>query len=152
MTIKQYLLLLPVAAATLFAYCTKETPAPVPASQTATDDMGASDRTKCTVTVTVSGGFVQVCGTNTTLGACAVVNSEQLFGVAAQGPGSVGIYTVETAYGATPSAYLRFTNGSGAAIALVTVTTATGSVSFFMNVLGQTQNVAIDAFCVPTLI
>ena len=152
MSIKQYLLLLPVVAATLFAYCTKEQQTPV--QQNATDLPGASDRSKCEVTVTLSSGSAQVCGTNTMLSTCSVVNGEQLYGTANLVSGNSEKYGIQTASGGTPDGYLRFTNTAfpSPSITTINVATASGSVTFTLTAFGQTQNVAIDPFCVPSLI
>ena len=154
MKFKQYLLLVPVAAAILFAYCTKEQPLPTPTQNT--ENGIASDRTNCSVTVTVNSGSVQVCGTNVAPNlqqACSVVNTEQLFGSTILGPGGAGVYAIETSRGATPSGYLSFTNlAVSSTITWITVTTASGSVSWQSTTQGQVKNVAIDAFCVPTLL
>lgn len=150
MKLKQYLLLVPVAAAILFAYCTKEQSLPTPSQNT--ENGVASDRTKCFVTVTVSSGSAQVCGTNNSLIGCSVVNTEQLFGTAnlAAGAGGTGVYGVETSSGATVNGYLVITNTNMAAITVVTVTTATGSITFSFSTPAQSRVVTISPTCVPS--
>lgn len=150
MKLKVLYFLLPLAAAaSILTFCTKE-PNAVFNEQANSPGQGASDRAKCSVTVTVNSGSVSVCGTNTQLSACTTLsNGEILRGTAVITAPNSATYTVLTDDGPTVNGYLVITNTCGICISSVTVTTASGSVTFPVS---STRTVQIDPTCVPTVI
>lgn len=144
-----YFLLPMAAAASIFTFCTKESTV-VPGEQVTTPDQSVTDRAKCTVTVTVNSGSVSVCGTNTQLSACTTLaNGEILRGTDVVVAPNAKTYTVLTDDGPTVNGYLVLTNTCGICISSVTVTTASGSVTFPVS---STRTIQIDPTCAPTVI
>lgn len=144
-----YFLLPMAAAASIFTFCTKESNI-IPNEHVGAPDQGATDRAKCSVTVTVNSGSVTVCGTNTQLSACTTLaNGEILRGTDVIVAPTSKTYSVLTDDGPTVNGYLVVTNTCGICISSVTVTTASGTVTFPVS---TTRTVQIDPTCAPTVI
>jgi hypothetical protein len=137
----------PVAlmAAFFLAYCTKEQQpnlTPKAANPNVTVDGRAA---KCQVTVTVlQGGPVSICGTNTQLTACSVVNGVTLRGVenlTAPNSANYGVFVPTGGFG-----FLELTN-TGTQDAKVEVTSTGGSQIFNVGAGADIVIVTIDEQC-----